>query len=182
MKTICRILILAMLHLCWLTSYGYAEIVSTDSAVQSQVQYDRQRILDLLNRQEVVDELEAYGINKVEAVARINSLTDEEVTEIAGKLDELPAGANIGQAVAGAVYLALVITYYSPAIFSGAIYVAFTPIAAGTCIFLEDPWKDCMGDYWGHYVKGVKGIYGDQPEDQPQKVPFEEDCDPGMES
>jgi hypothetical protein len=42
-KTISRILILAMLHLCWLTSYGYAEIVPTESANQSQYQDDRQQ-------------------------------------------------------------------------------------------------------------------------------------------
>jgi Family of unknown function (DUF6627) len=90
-KIISRILIVAMLHLCWLTSYGYAEMVSTESAVQ--VQDDRQRIFELLNNQEVVDELQKYGISKVEAIARINSLSDEEVTEIAGKLDELPPGS-----------------------------------------------------------------------------------------
>ena len=48
-------------------------------------------ILDLMNRREVVDEFEKYGISKMEATARINSLTDEEVTQIAGKLDGLPA-------------------------------------------------------------------------------------------
>jgi len=95
-KTISQILILAMLHLCWLTSYGYAEMIPTESANQSQVETDRQRILDLLDRQEVIDELEKYGINKVEATARINSLTDEEVTEIAGRLDELPEGGFLG--------------------------------------------------------------------------------------
>jgi hypothetical protein len=94
-KTISRILILAMLHLCWLTSYGYAETIPTESAVQPQIQDDRQRLLDLLDRQDVVEELEKYGISTVEAVARINSLTDEEVTMIAGKLDELEAGGFI---------------------------------------------------------------------------------------
>ena len=94
-KTISQVLILAMLHLCWLTSYGYAEMLPTESSVQSHVQDDRQRILDLLDRQEVVEELEKYGITKVEAASRINSLTDEEVTEIAGKLDELPPGGYI---------------------------------------------------------------------------------------
>ena len=92
-KTISQILILAMLNLCWLTSYGYAEMVPTESAVQAQD--DRQRILDLLDRQEVVDELEKYGVSKVEATVRINSLSDEEVTKIAGKLDELPAGGIV---------------------------------------------------------------------------------------
>ena len=69
-------------------------MVPTDSADQSQIQDDRQRLLDLLDRQEVVDELENYGISKMEATARINSLTDDEVTRIAGKLDELPPGAG----------------------------------------------------------------------------------------
>ncbi len=100
-KTISQILIFAMLHLCWLTSYGYAEMVPTESTIEqpSQDETDRQRILDLLDRQEVVNELEKYGITKVEATSRINSLTDEEVTEIAGKLDELPTAGffNLGK-------------------------------------------------------------------------------------
>ena len=33
-KTISRILILAMMHLCRLTSYGYAEMVLTESVLQ----------------------------------------------------------------------------------------------------------------------------------------------------
>ena len=85
-----------MLHLCWLTSYGWAEMVKTESALQSspQIQGDRQHLLDLLDRQDVIDELEKYGISKVEAVTRINSLTVEEVTKIAGKLDGLPTGGT----------------------------------------------------------------------------------------
>ena len=110
-KTISHILIFAMLHLCWLTSYGYAEIVPTESATQPQVQDDRQRILDLFDREDVVDELEKYGISKVEAVARINSLTDEEVTKIAGKLDELlEGGYGVGPAV-GFAYVAVLLLY-----------------------------------------------------------------------
>ena len=98
LKTISRILILATLHLCWLTSYGYAEMVPTESANQLQVQDDRQRILDLLDRQEVIDELQKYGVSKVEAVARINSLTDEELSTLANKMSRLPAGGATGPA------------------------------------------------------------------------------------
>ena len=174
-KTISQILILAMLHLCWLTSYGYAEVIPTESAAQSQD--DRQRLLDLLDRQEVVDELEKYGISKVEAVTRINSLMDEEVTQIAGKLDELPPGGGVGEAVVAAAIIAYWILYYSVAIVSGVVYFAFTPIAAGVCVFLEDPWGNCVRDYWGAYVNGIRGIYGDNPD----KASFEEDCDPIME-
>ena len=64
----------------------------TDSTVQSQTQDNRQRMLDFIYRREVVDEFEKYGISKEEVTARINSLTDEEVTEVAGRLGELPEG------------------------------------------------------------------------------------------
>jgi len=144
MKTISRILILAMLHLCWLTSYGWAEMVPTESAVQ--VQDDRQRLLDLLDRQDVIDELEKYGISKVEAVARINSLSDEEVVVIAGKLDELSEGgqANMG----GPMIIAL---FALPFILVSVLYLAFTPIAAGVCVFTKDTWSDCMEGYAKSY-------------------------------
>ena len=93
-KAISQILSFAMLHLCWVTSNGYAEMLPTESSIEqsSQDETNRQRILDFMDRREVVDELEKYGISRVEATARINSLTDEEVTEIAGKLNELPEG------------------------------------------------------------------------------------------
>jgi Family of unknown function (DUF6627) len=155
-KTISRILILAMLHLCWLTSYGYAEMVPTESANQSTVQEDRQRLLDLLDRQEVIDELGKYNISKEETVARINSLTDEEVVVIAGKLDELSEGGQVSMG-GPIVFVGLVIL---PGILLGVFYVAFLPIAAGTCIFVEDTWKDCMGDYWEFYAKPWREIYG----------------------
>ena len=165
MKIISRILILAMFHLCWLTSYGWAEIVSTDSAVQSQVQYDRQRILDLLNRQEVVDELEAYGINKVEAVARINSLTDEEVTEIAGKLDELPP-RGFANALLAAALLALFLALYIPGLLIKTI----------ECIF-----SDCEEKGGLAYV--FRPIWADPRTSNNEEDDLEqEECDPGMES
>jgi hypothetical protein len=71
LKPISRVLILAIFHLCWLTSYGYAEMVPTESAIEqpSQDETDRQRILDLLNHQEVMDELEQYGISKIDSLS-----------------------------------------------------------------------------------------------------------------
>ncbi len=112
MKIVSRILILAILHLCWLTSYGWAEMVPTESADQAQIQDDRQRILDLLNRQEVVDELEKYGISKVEAVVRINSLTDEEISALVKEIGDVPAGGNPVEALVYAVLLAAALALY----------------------------------------------------------------------
>ena len=145
MKIISRILILAMFHLCWLTSYGWAEMVSTESATEqpSTSNTDRQRLLDLLNRGEVVGELEKYGISKVEAVARINSLTDEEVTEIAGKLDELPPG-GFANALAAAALLALFLALYIPGLLIKTIECIFSDCEAkGGASYIFTPfWKD----------------------------------------
>jgi hypothetical protein len=105
MKTISRILILAMLHLCWLTSYGWAEVLPTESATQSHAQDDRQRILYLLDRQKAIDELEKHGISKVEAVARINSLSDEEIASLVEEIGRLPEGGQYGEAMAAAVII-----------------------------------------------------------------------------
>lgn len=126
-KVISRILILAILHLCWLTSYGWAEMIPTESAIEkpSQVETDRQRLLDLLNREEVVIELKKYGISKVEAVARMNSLSDEEVIEISGRLNELPEGGNVALVVAGALVLAILLVAYTLELVFKGIYCIF---------------------------------------------------------
>ena len=152
LKTISRILILATLHLCWLTSYGYAEMVPTESANQLQVQDDRQRILDLLDRQEVIDELQKYGVSKVEAVARINSLSNEELGALANEISRLPAGGANG---------------------SGSGYEDFNPgeplayglliIAALIILFYIIVWAFDI-DF------------------ESVSSPVDEDCDPGMES
>jgi Family of unknown function (DUF6627) len=165
-KTISRILIFAMLHLCWLTSYGYAEMVPTESSIEqpSTSSTDRQRLLDLLNRQDVVDELEKYGISKLEATARINSLTEEEVTKIAGKLNELSEGGeNMGGPMIGAGIAVLIIL---PAILLVTFYIAFLPIAAGVCVFVEDTWSECIEDYWGFFTKPLEGMYGPLPNEE----------------
>jgi hypothetical protein len=161
-KTISQILIFAMLHLCWPTSYGYAEMILTESA--NQIQDDRQRLLDLLNREDVVNELEKYGISKVEATARFNSLTDEEVTKIAGRLNELSEGGqNMGGPMVGAGTAVLIIL---PAILLVTFYIAFLPIAAGVCVFVEDTWSECIEDYWGFFAKPLEGMYGPLPNEE----------------
>ena len=169
MKTISRILIFAMLHLCWLTSYGYAEMIPTESANQSQT--DRQRLLDLLDRQEVMNELEKYGITKLEAVTRINSLTDEEVTQIAGKLDELPAGAGIGKDILLIFLLpfTFVVGVAGSALIIGVSLILLTPPNAEEAEML-------FGGVWKPFILNIESI-GEQEENN-----IEEDCDTAKQS
>ena len=67
----------------------------------------RERVLALLEREDVARGLEGWGIGPDEARARIAALSDAEVQQIAGRLDRLPAGAD----TAGAIALGLLIGF-----------------------------------------------------------------------
>jgi hypothetical protein len=168
-KTISQILILAMLNLCWLTSYGWAEMLPTDSTAQSQAQDNRQRVLDLISHQEVVDEFEKYGISKVKATARINSLTDEEVSEIAGRLGELPEGGFSFGPSCTKVNGRPVSGCDSPD--AGAVLAVIGILVLIVLLI-----------YW-IFSRNKAEVYSPPSKERSASEPvFEEACDPGMES
>jgi hypothetical protein len=67
-------------------------MVSTENSFQEFS--DRARIKAFLGRVDVIAQLQSYGISSDEAIARVDSLTDQEVAGITNKLDELPAGGG----------------------------------------------------------------------------------------
>lgn len=67
-----------------------AGMVSTESSVAA----DRDRIAKLIDRPDVHAQLEARGVNPDDAKARVAALTGEEVTQLAGRIDSLPAGGG----------------------------------------------------------------------------------------
>jgi hypothetical protein len=74
---------------------------------------DRERLRSFLNRAEVCEQLEAWGVNKEMAKARIDTLTDEEVAELVSRLDQMPAGGDALGVVVGAavlIFLILLVT------------------------------------------------------------------------
>lgn len=66
---------------------GTESVVNTDGA-----QNAREYIKSLLAREDVKSALVTQGIDPLEAENRLNSLTDEEATRLADRLQELPAG------------------------------------------------------------------------------------------
>jgi hypothetical protein len=48
----------------------------------------------------VQNQLSALGLSAAGASERVNALTDDEVQQLAGKIDSLPAGADGGRAQA----------------------------------------------------------------------------------
>ena len=74
---------------------GWAAMISTESVITAkQSQIAREYVNNLLMRQDLQLALASQGIDPQEAKARIKSLSDAEVNEIADKLDQLPAGAT----------------------------------------------------------------------------------------
>ncbi len=112
-KPVARCLILSFLGLSLYVPLAQASLVGTETVLHAaRIKQDRERILTLFNRSEVQDYLRAQGVNASEAKARIDSLTDEEVQTIAGKMDQLPAGGDFGDVlfVGLVVFITLLIT------------------------------------------------------------------------
>lgn len=84
-----------------------AAMIGTDDTLHStRVQQTRDDINSLLLREDVQNALMAQGIDPLEAKARIDSLSDAEVIQIANEIDKLPAGG--GGLVAGFYVLFIV--------------------------------------------------------------------------
>ncbi len=90
-----------------------AGLVTTDQLVEQRTAAsDRERLSAILLRDDVRQQMEALGVDRDEALERLASLSDQEVQQIAGRIDELPAGQNVVVGVlviAGVVFLVLVI-------------------------------------------------------------------------
>ena len=74
---------------------------------------ERARVLAFLERAEVREQIVALGVDPNEAAARVRALSDAQVREIAGRLDQLPAGQSAVGAVVGAIliiFLVLLVT------------------------------------------------------------------------
>lgn len=55
----------------------------------------QQQLAAALDRSDVVQQLEQYGVSAADAADRIAALTDAEAQQLAQHFDELPAGGNV---------------------------------------------------------------------------------------
>lgn len=76
-----------------------AAMLATDSG-------QREQIGRLLERADVQSRLEAHGVSLSDVKARVAAMTDDEVAQVAARIDSLPAG---GESIIGAIVLIFVI-------------------------------------------------------------------------
>jgi hypothetical protein len=65
---------------------AYAGMIATD---------DRATVKAMLARPEVAREMQKMGIPTENAAARVDAMSDEEVAQLAGRLNALPAGGTL---------------------------------------------------------------------------------------
>lgn len=90
------------------TSPVYAGMVSSaDVMTQQQMNYDKNQILGFVDQAEVLEKLQALGVNPEDAKSRIANLTPTELAEFNKQMNEAPAGGIVGTVVTVLVVIAV---------------------------------------------------------------------------
>jgi hypothetical protein len=87
-----------------------ASIVSTETALQStDTTAQRERVSAFLMRTDVQSALQSHGVSADAAVDRVKAMSDDEVAQLAGRIDQAPAGGDI-LGILFTVFIILLIT------------------------------------------------------------------------
>ncbi len=113
-KAVAYLVIVAFSFLSLVVAPVQAAMVGTADILKAQSDdLARQKVKLFMERQDVVQQIQAWGVNPDEAQARVDTMTDEEISLLAAKIDQLPAGGDaLGfiLAVAVIIFVVLIIT------------------------------------------------------------------------
>lgn len=109
-KPVSHLVVFGLLALSLPMPAAHAGMIATEAVVNSaQAQQDRERLHQVLSRNDVKAQLVARGVDPAQVQARVDSLTDQEAQTLAAKMDQLPAGGDfIGLIVF--IFLVLLVT------------------------------------------------------------------------
>ncbi|MCF8110983.1 MAG: PA2779 family protein [Desulfobacteraceae bacterium] len=90
----------------------YAAMIETPAVLENDSGDVRAQLDRMFEKKQVREALEARGVSVEEARARVAALTDEQMRQVAQKLDSMPSGQGIGTVVGAAllVFLVLLVT------------------------------------------------------------------------
>ena len=94
LRFICRLLAVSLIALPY-APQTQAAMIGVDEALAAQRQAERGKLQGFLARADVQKQLAVLGVGPAAAAERANALTDDEVQQLAGRIDSLPAGADI---------------------------------------------------------------------------------------
>lgn len=93
--------------------FANAALITTDQVIGDSAPEERGKVEAFLQREDVRSQMVALGVDPHEADARVASLSDAEIRQIAGQIDNLPAGKGVVVALIGAavlIFLVLLVT------------------------------------------------------------------------
>lgn len=89
-------LLIASTTLMGLPMAASADIVPTEEVLSATTSVaNRDRVFNFLNRADVRQGLQEQGLDAELALARVNAMTDAEVAQLAGRIDQAPAGGEV---------------------------------------------------------------------------------------
>lgn len=113
-KYVCYFVTMTMLLMSMPVQTVQAAMVRTETVLtQSTAKNVRENLNQFLKRDDVKAIMTAQGISPIEAKARVDSLSDAEIMQIADKMDQLPAGGSTFGVIIGAaviIFIVLLIT------------------------------------------------------------------------
>ena len=75
---------------------AFAALVETESMLDmSRGQEARETLKQFMARKDVRSAIVSQGVDPLEADARLNSLSDAEIIQLADQIDQLPAGGDV---------------------------------------------------------------------------------------
>jgi hypothetical protein len=91
-----------------------AQMVSTEASFEhAKSVSSKEKLHQIISREDVKKEFEQMGVDSKVIQARVASMTDSEASQIAYKIDTLPAGGDAGASLVGAIvfiFIVLLIT------------------------------------------------------------------------
>jgi Family of unknown function (DUF6627) len=91
-----------------------AELVGTSMAVQKyNAKLARDRLETLMQREDVQQEFKANGVSAMEAQARVDAMSDEQVAQLVNKIYSEPAGGDAAGALIGAALIVFLVLLFT---------------------------------------------------------------------
>ena len=109
-RFICNLVILSSILMPY-SAHTQAALIGTGQAIAN-VEAQRGKVQGFVARAEVQQQLASLGLSPASASERVNALTDDEVQQLAGKIDSLPVGADGGLVVTVLLVVLLVILIF----------------------------------------------------------------------
>lgn len=97
MKYFTKLMFGTLTALLFVAGNVHAEAIGSDSVMQAQTaSFNKQQLIEMVNREDVQNKLVSLGVDRSDAIDRINAMTPNELAQLNDHINEAPAGGVVG--------------------------------------------------------------------------------------